>query len=374
MTITRCKSCTYPSTKPDLHFEDGECSACRNFKRRSEIDWKSREIELVRILESAPKNGTGYTAIVPSSGGKDSVAQAIKMIELGARPLIVTAATCFLTPVGRANIDNLSRYATTIEVTPNRTVRAKLNRLGLELVGDCSWSEHASIFSVPFRVAADLGIATIVYGEAPQFEYGGPPGSEAARTMTRRWVSEYAGLLGLRATDFVGMEGITEADMKDYMLPSDEKLAKVTAYWLGQYIPWSSRGNAEVAVAHGMRCQLPGPANWWDFENLDGVLVGLHDHGMFRKFGFGRLAAQISVDIRNGLISRDEAMEIVRERDGLFPWAYMGVAHQQVLEYLGMSDNQLMAALDKHTNWELFDGIVDRRPILKEFARSLQSA
>lgn len=32
-----------------------------------------------------------------------------------------------------------------IEVTTNRVVRAKLNRIGLTEVGDISWPEHVSI-------------------------------------------------------------------------------------------------------------------------------------------------------------------------------------------------------------------------------------
>jgi hypothetical protein len=35
-------------------------------------------------------------------------------------------------------------------------VRAKLNRLGLELVGDISWPEHVSIFTTPFEAVAGL--------------------------------------------------------------------------------------------------------------------------------------------------------------------------------------------------------------------------
>jgi hypothetical protein len=37
------------------------------------------------------------------------------------------------------------------------TVRAKLNRLGLELVGDISHPEHMAIFTAPFQVARQTG-------------------------------------------------------------------------------------------------------------------------------------------------------------------------------------------------------------------------
>jgi hypothetical protein len=142
--------------------------------------------------------------LVPSSGGKDSTYQVLTLLELGADVTVVTARTCHLTAIGRANIDNLARYARTIEVVPNMTVRAKLNRLGLELVGDISWPEHAAIFSTPFRVAVETGHTLLMYGENPQDQYGGPLGTEEARTMTRRWVTEFGGFLGLRPSDFVG--------------------------------------------------------------------------------------------------------------------------------------------------------------------------
>lgn len=376
MSLTRCRSCCMPTTRPDTAFVDGECSACVNHKHRPDIDWKAREAELIRILETAPKNGSGYDCIVPSSAGKDSTYQVLRLIELGARPLVVTASTCYLTEVGRKNIDNLARYATTIEVTPNRTVRAKLNRLGLEMVGDVSWPEHVSIFTAPFHAAVNFGISTIIYGENPQACYGGPIGTESAQRMTLRWRSEFGGFLGLRPADLIGIDGITEADMRDYMLPTDDKLSPVTAYWLGQFEEWDSRRNLQRSAEAGMIQPLPTPANWWPGENVDNAMTGLHDHFGYLKYGYGRLCAQISVDIRNGLMSRDEAMEIVRERDGLFPMEYMGVQLQDVVHTLWPDLDiveawaRLHSARLKFMNWDLFATIENCRPILKEFACS----
>lgn len=366
--MIRCQRCLYPNTKPDLHFDaEGVCSACRNFENRPTIDWPARKRELEAIIETG-KNGSGYDCIVPSSGGKDSHYQALTLIEMGARPLIVTATTDYLTPIGRKNIDNLARFATTIEVTPNREVRAKLCRLGLEMVGDVSWPEHSSIFSVPFRIAASLGIPLVFFGEAPQREYGGPLGSEQANTMTRRWVSEYGGLLGLRPSDFIGQEGITAADMADYVLPDDAAMAKVTAYFLGQFIPWDSHRNAEVARLGGMCQQLPSLANWWESENVDNFFTSAHDAGLYRKYGYGRMVAQMSVDIRHGRHDRNVCLEIVERRDGLFSERYAGVDLDEGLRFLGMSRQKFLAALDRHTNWSLFSHVEDYRPILKEFA------
>lgn len=356
-----CTRCLYPDTKTDLYFDDeGVCSACRSFEKREEVDWVARKRELELLLERG-KNDSGFDCIVPSSGGKDSHYQVLKLIELGARPLVVTATTCHLTKVGRENIDNLGRYATTIEVTPNRTVRAKLNRLGLELVGDISWPEHVSIFTTPFWIACDLGIPLVFYGESPQNQYGGPPGAEEAKEMTLRWAQEFGGFLGLRPSDLIGRDSITEADMADYVFPPGDMLwargIPVEAYFLGQFYEWDSWHNAEVAREAGMRWQLPSPANWWEFENLDCTFTAVHDFCMYRKFGYGRATAQLSVDIRNGRIQRDDAKRIASERDHIFSDEYAGMNVWQALDNIGVEKGVFWSIIDQFTNKEIFNDV-----------------
>lgn len=334
--MIRCKTCVMPNTRPDTPFIDGECSACVAYRNRPNIDWEARKAELLALLDRHDGR-----VIVPSSGGKDSTYQVMTMLELGADVTVVTARTCHLTEIGRRNIDNLARHARTIEVVPNMTVRAKLNRLGLELVGDISWPEHAAIFSTPFRVAVETGHSLIMYGECPQAEYGGPVGSEHAKQMTRRWVTEFGGFLGLRPADFVGMEGITERDMADYELPSGG-LDNIEAHFLGQYIPWDSHRNAEVARAAGMATLWypPAIANWWTAENLDNAQTGVHDYFMWLKYGFGRGCQQISVDVRTGLVGRDEALKWVSKHDGAIPAVYAGVSIEEVLDQIGMDSQR----------------------------------
>lgn len=338
--MARCQRCLYPDTKPDLFFNDqGVCSACTAHDKRKEIDWTAREGELLRLLEMSRRKGADYDCIVPSSGGKDSHYQVLKLIELGVRPLVVTAMTCHLTDIGRANIDNLKRYATTLEIQPVRPLREKLNRAGLELVGDISWPEHVSILTAPFKAANDLDIPLIFYGESPQNQYGGPPGTEDAREMTLRWVQEFGGFLGLRPGDLIGRDGITEIGMAEYMpIPVEHvKQGGITAYFLGQFYEWDSRRNARVAVEAGMKTQLPCSANIWEFENLDNAQTGIHDYFCWLKHGFGRATAQLSVDIRNGMIDRDDAEALAARSDGRYPDEYMGVSLAEILDRIGMT-------------------------------------
>jgi N-acetyl sugar amidotransferase len=364
--MLRCRTCCYPDTKPDLHFDaTGQCSACRNYARRDSIDWDARREKLMRVLEECDGR-----VLVPSSGGKDSTYIALRLKELGADVTAITATTCHLTPQGRRNIDSLARRVRTIEVTPNMTVRAALNRIAFDRVGDPSWPEHVSIHRTPFRFAQHLGTQAIFYGECPNDQYGGPPGTEDTFVMTQRWASEFAGFLGMRADDFIGIDGITERDMEDYKAPTDQELARsaITAYFLGWFEPWDSHRNAEVAKASGMGFASPGPMTWWEHENQDSYQVALHDAAMYRKFGYGRLAAQISVDIRAGKITREAAMEAVKARDGLFPDTYLGLPFKSICEHMGMTESQAVSTLDRFTNQTLFARSEGRRPILWEFA------
>lgn len=352
MTLTRCRTCVMPNTRPDTPFIDGECSACISYKRRPQIDWDARKQELLALLDRHDGR-----CIVPSSGGKDSTYQVLTLLELGADVTVVTARTCHLTPIGRANIDNLARYARTIEVVPNMTVRAKLNRLALERVGDISWPEHCAIFTTPFNVAAQLGIPLIFYGENPQDQYGGPQGSEDAKVMTRRWVSEFGGVLGLRPSDFVGVEGITERDMSDYELTQQAKAFQAEAHFLGQYIPWDSHRNAEVSMMHGMQAPgVPTTANWWPWENWDNAQTGIHDYFMTLKYGFTRATQQMSVDVRTGRVGRDEVLQFEEESIDVFPWWYAGVRYCDVLDRIGMTNEAFLGHVKRFGGGLQFDG------------------
>lgn len=363
--IQRCSRCVMPTTRPDTAFVDGVCSACLAHDKRPAIDWLARRRELEQLLDRFHGE-----CIVPSSGGKDSTYQAVTLKNMGADVIAVTASTCHLTPIGRSNIENLKRHVPTIEYSPNTAVRAKLNRLALSMVGDVSWPEHVSIFTTPFWAALMARRPLIFYGENPQNQYGGPLGTDEAVQMTSRWVQEFGGFLGLRPSDLVGVEGLTQRDMALYLPPEVSKLEAdgVEAHFLGQYLRWDSHVNADVAIAAGMRAVLPTEANLWEAENLDNAQTGLHDHGMYRKFGYGRGCAQASVDVRTGRMKRKDALQFVEAFDGAFPEEYAGVPIGEILGRIGISRKELHKQLDAFTNWDLFDGWQAGRPALKKAA------
>jgi N-acetyl sugar amidotransferase len=374
--INYCTRCVMPDTKPDLSFDaEGVCNACRNYERRPTIDWTDRKRALLEIVDRYRNHdGHSWDCIVPVSGGKDSTYQVVRMLQLGLNPLCVTATTCDLSAIGRANLDNLKRLGVDhIEMSPNPRVRAKLNRVGLIQVGDISWPEHVSIFTVPVRVAVRFGIPLIVWGENSQNEYGGPAADTESRVLNRRWLEEFGGLLGLRVTDLVGLEGIQPKDLIPYTYPADEELARVgvTGIFLGYYLPWDGLSNALIAQTHGFTTyHRTVEGSMVNYENLDNSFHGIHDYFKFLKFGFGRATDLACLHVRRGRLTREDALDIVRRLDGQFPWGYLGKSLDKMLEPLDLTVDEFIDICDRFTNKKLFirdgDGnlIKDRRQCL----------
>ena len=359
-TIRYCTRCVMPETKPDLRIDDeGVCAACRYIERRGEVDWDARKQELLAILEKyRSKPGASYDCIIPVSGGKDSHYQVIRMLELGVNPLLVTATTCKLSDLGRANIENLkSLGADYVEVTTNRVVRHKINRIGLTQVGDISWPEHVAIFTIPVRLAVQMNIPLIVWGENSQNEYGGPASAAEDNVLTRRWLEEFGGLLGLRVSDLVGQDGIRERDLIQFTYPSDEDLARVgvTGIFLGYYFPWDGYQNALVAQGHGFKTyNTTVEGSIVNYENLDNCQTGIHDYFKFLKYAFGRATDIACLHIRRGRLSRADGLALVKRHDGKFPWSYLGASLEAILEEIDMGVDEFVRICDRFTNKKLF--------------------
>ena len=354
-----CTRCVMPDTKPDLKLdEQGVCNACRAYEHRKEVDWDARRKELPALLDKyRSKNGSNWDCIVPVSGGKDSTFQVIRMLQLGLNPLCVTATTCDLSDIGRRNITNLKNLGVDyVEFSPNPVVRRKLNRIGLQQVGDISWPEHVGIFTIPVRAAVQYNVPLLVWGENSQNEYGGPAAAEN-NVLDRRWLEEFGGLLGLRVSDLIGLEGITAKDLIPYTYPTDDDLRRVgvTGLFLGYYLPWDGYANALIAQASGFETLVhTAEGSVVNYENVDNHQTGIHDYFKFLKFGFGRATDIACLHLRRGRITRQDAHDMVRRHDGKFPWTYLDKPIEKILAPLDLSVEDFVKICDRFTNKMIF--------------------
>lgn len=353
-----CKNCLIPEIRPDQFLINGICNACLSFENKKNINWNEKRKKLLEIISNLNLKKDGWNCIIPSSGGKDSTYQAIRARELGLNPLIVTATTCHLSEIGKSNIENLKRIGfDTIEFSSNYVVRKKLNKICLKEIGDISWPEHVSIFTIPIKIACNFKIPLIIYGENPQMEYGGPTDSLENFHLDRKWMEEFGGLIGLRVSDLYNHYDFKKKDLEFLEYPSENELKKnrIQSIFLGYFEEWDSLRNFEISKENGFESFPQIVENcYFNFEKLDNYQHGIHDYFKFLKYGFGRASDQVSLLIRKKIISREEGIKIVRKYEGLFPNSYLGKSIKEILDNVDLSLEEFTKICDKFTNKKIF--------------------
>jgi N-acetyl sugar amidotransferase len=365
--ITYCKKCVIPETRPHTEIdENGVCSACKYFDDRENVNWGKRKEELLKIFAKFKRKDNFYDCIVPSSGGKDSTYQALKVRELGMNPLVLTIETDMLTPLGRKNRDNLKQLGFDyLEYTPNADFRKKINKFSLETIGDISWAEELTVHcSVP-RFAIKMNIPLIIWGENSENENGGPEeNSDAIDGIVQMhhddWFEEFGCHGGLRSTDILNYwsnENVTEIDLLPYTFPSKEELESVGYFgvFLGHYIPWDGHSNAEFAKKNGFTTYHKWvEGSIVDYENLDNYQMRIHDYFKFLKYGYDRVSDWASLAIRRNRYTREEAVLLTKDYGGKYPSSYLGKSLTEILEYIDMTEEEFKIVCEKFTNKKIF--------------------
>lgn len=361
-----CARCVMPDSRPSIAFDaDGICSGCRAYEARALIDWPARRAEFEAIL-AAHRRADGWDCVVPVSGGKDSTYQVVRLLEMGMHPLAVTSTPCDPAPIGQRNLANLRSLGVDhIQMTPDPYVRARLNRTGLEIVGDISWPEHVGIFTIPVRAAVAYGINLIVWGEDPVSEYGQPPGYQPARArFDRKWLEEHGGHNGLRVSDLEGL-GYPAHKLAPYRYPDEAAVANIERVFMGTYLPWDGAANAVMSMAHGFETwPTATEGSLVAYENLDNRQTAIHDWFCSLKHGFGRATAQACLAIRRGTLTRADAIGLLAARDeAAFPGACLGQPLEAILAPLGLDVDAFIAIAERFKNAALWDGpVTNLRP------------
>jgi len=348
-----------PNTRPDLYFNDeGVCDACRSaITKEQGIDWNTRKKEFEEIVEKyRSKNNSGYDCLIPVSGGKDSTYQVHVMKNIyGFNPLCVCFEPTIPTDLGRKNLDNISKMGVDVILfKKDHQVYKKMVIEGLKRVGDNEWPNHVGIFTVPIHFAIKFNIPLVIWAENDMLELGGPEEAKNVKVFTRRWLEEFCGLLGNRVEDML-IQGITTRDLEMYFYPTDEDLQRVgvTGLFLGYFFKWVVRDQLDLVKKLGFSVKEDGPmeTTYTNFENLDCYSMSIHDYIKWVKYGFGRATDHACSDIRNGIITREEGVRLVRKYDGKIP----AVALQKFLEYAEMDKQEFLEIVDKFANPVIFE-------------------
>jgi N-acetyl sugar amidotransferase len=312
--VRYCTRCVLPDTRPDLTFDaEGVCDACRGHERRVEIDWAAREREFRQLVADVRSRRHDYDCVIPVSGGKDSTWQVATCLDYGLKALAVTWRPPARTEIGQRNLDNLiSLGVDHIDFSIDPEVERRFMLRAFERYGSTAIPMHMALFNIPLLLALRYCVPLVVWGENSAVEYGGDAALKG-HLLDRAWLRRYGVTQGTTWEDWISPD-LTSRDLAPYKGPTDDELraAEIRAVFLGHYFPWDPATSLRVARAHGFQARAGGPLTGiYDYADIDDDFIALHHWMKWYKFGFTRAFDNLSIEIRNGRVTRDEAIALL---------------------------------------------------------------
>ncbi len=368
-----CTWCVVSNQRPRIVFDsEGVCSACRfAAEKKNTIDWKDRNRQLEQLCDQYRRTDGRYDVIVPCSGGKDSSSVAHKLKhKYGMHPLTVTWAPFAYTEIGWQNYQNFVKSGfSNLLCWPNGHLHRKLSRIAFEAVGD-AWQPFAfGQMAYAFHIALQHGIKLVFFGENGEAEYGGSPKNNHRSHMPLEdWSDLY--FKGVTVDDMItwGQErGLISpsdydpSDLQFYKPPAPDALRKegIQMHWFSYYDRWIPQENYYYCAEHtGFQANQKGRSEgtYSKYASLDDRLDGFHYYLAYLKFGIARATSDAAHEVRDGHITREEAVALVRRFDGEFPKTYFA----DFLEYLSITEEEFWQIADRYRPphlWEKVDGV-----------------
>ncbi|MCR2057361.1 N-acetyl sugar amidotransferase [Campylobacter helveticus] len=356
-----CDYCVMPNTRPGIKFSKDEngkniCSACINHKNKDKIDYKARFKELEALCDKhRRRNGKfEYDCAIAVSGGKDSHYQVHIMKEkLGMNPVLFSVEDNFkMTEAGKKNLRNISETfkCHLITLKPDISTQKRVMLKTFEKYGKPTWFIDRLIYSYPFGMALKFNTPLLVYGENVSYEYGG--GGDAKETPSAKGIFLNGVASDMDLNEFLDDE-VKEENLQLFFDPSKDDLDKLEPIYLSYFLKWNSYQNYIFAKKRGFT-DLSGE---WDrahtaenFDQIDSIGYILHAWMKYPKFGHAMSSDYAARFVRYGLLSREEAVKIVKQRDHNLDNRCV----EDFCSFVGISKTKFWQIIEKHYNKELF--------------------
>ncbi|MDR2011277.1 MAG: hypothetical protein LBQ22_12435 [Bacteroidales bacterium] len=301
-----CTKCIINDNYPGLTFnETGECSLCTSGKKFKPIG----EEKLLEIFENAKNKNSGYDALVPLSGGKDStyiLHLAVNVYKL--KVLAMTYDNGFLTPIA---LDNIKRSLEITDVDhvfcrPDPVILKKVYKNMLLFSGDicgaCDIGTKANIL----KVSADYRTPIILYGTSPLEEDSFVP--DSIQDVTRfKYILKQSG-------------EFTKKEMKEFLIyPNFNFLYLTLNKKIGKFgkevrplFYLTNPSDKEVGAIIEKELGWKDDAREYS-KHLDCLAEPLTNYIRNKIYGYERRICQFSNMIRKNEITREHALQMYTE-------------------------------------------------------------
>ena len=363
-SLRRCSKCLLPETFPGIYFDgEGVCNYCRNYERVKVFG----EEALLRILEKYRGKGKKYDCIVAISGGRDSAFVLHQIVrKYNMRTLALTVDSGFITEEGHRNIKAITDALGVDHVYLRNDEHIRASWRNLKIMFH-AWLKKPSInMIVPalnaadktmnlqiYRYARENGIPLVIGGnnigncsfEQEHFKTGymGVFPDERGNYATFDKVK----LTTLFAWEFLKNTGhyhwsVIKSYVSGtlvYFFESILKPPEVDTLGFYDYVYWNENEILSTITKIGWKGAEDTTATW----RIDDMMYPLIDYIYLRLVGFNEFDEFYSKLIREGQISREEALkrcliDRIPRPSILF----------YLLERLGVSKEELDEVLDKY--------------------------
>lgn len=350
-----------PDTRPGIKFnEEGICYPCLNQETKKHVDWNKRWKELEKLCEKyRESNGDYYDCIITVSAGKDSHFQThVFRDKLKMNPLLVMVDNFSWTKTGRENLDNLrTKFGVDLHmISLNPQTCKKMFRKAFEKLGSPTWYFDLAIYAYPLQIAIKLNIPLIVYGENTNYERGGYLTEETYSALDQinndvvkpvpwdEWLDE----------------DLTMEDVQPVIYPTKEAIAKANLdpIYLSYFVPWSSIENWKFAKSVGFQDlddtgEWHREGTWQQHDQIDTVGYMVHTWMKFLKYGHWIATDYCSLHIREGLMTREEAVKIVNEEEYKLDRKML----KDFIDFCGYSEREFWEIAERFANKDIVEKI-----------------
>jgi len=385
LEVKFCKKCTMSNQRPSsvaefqntpdalkraISFgEDGICEACKYAEKKKTINWQEREKELIELCNKYRRNDGRYDVVVPGSGGKDSVQAAhVLKYKYNMNPILITWPPALYTDIGRRNFDSwLNMGFANYTYNQNKKLHRFLTKNAFLNLGHPFQPFILGQKNLAPRLSVLLDIPLVIFGEN-EAEYGNAIEDNEKPARDPKYYSAELSIQdlilgGVPAKDLIHDYGFKLSDLEAYFPVNPYELEKTgtIVHYLGYYLKWHPQETYYYSVENSdfMPNDTRTEGSFSKYSSLDDKIDWLHYHTTTVKFGIGRATYDSAQEIRNGDITRDEGIALIKRFDGEFPQEYI----EDCCQYMDITMQQYFDTIEKirtphlwekkHGNWEL---------------------
>ena len=327
--LKRCTKCILPETFPFIEYDDsGECNYCKNYKKKKQV----RSLDALEELVAPYRRNDGSPdCLVPFSGGRDSmyVMHVIKK-ELGLNPIAFTYDWGMVTDLARRNIARICGELGVENIIVAANIHWKRANIRKNIE---AWLKNPDLGMIPLFMAGDkfffhyaekvkkqTGIKLNIWGindlENTDFKtgFGGLEPQFDKEHIYSLSLKNQLKLFGFVGKNVIQSPGYLNQSILDSLgsYASRYIARKSDYYHLFDYVQWDEKTIEETIINnYNWETSVDTKSTWRigdgtaSFYNYIYVLVaGFSENDTFR-----------SNQIREGMISREKALELVYDEN-----------------------------------------------------------